>query len=158
MTDAPPAFVPLRGTTARRASVIVSPLWHGGIQGAFKPNPENGLLTLGILREPRCLQAKMDQKETLQPDRPIAPKRKPLTESPPGTTFSSPNVAGWSSLVARQAHNLKVAGSNPAPAPNLKPPETSGGFLFSVGCESPRDTVLEMKHQATLGNFVKAVT
>ena len=27
-------------------------------------------------------------------------------------------LAGWSSLVARQAHNLKVAGSNPAPAPN----------------------------------------
>ena len=26
------------------------------------------------------------------------------------------NSAGWSSLVARQAHNLKVAGSNPAPA------------------------------------------
>ncbi len=26
-------------------------------------------------------------------------------------------AAGWSSLVARQAHNLKVAGSNPAPAP-----------------------------------------
>src|ERR1041384_3869257 len=25
--------------------------------------------------------------------------------------------AGWSSPVARQAHNLKVAGSNPAPAP-----------------------------------------
>ena len=28
------------------------------------------------------------------------------------------SIAGWSSLVARQAHNLKVAGSNPAPAPN----------------------------------------
>lgn len=27
-------------------------------------------------------------------------------------------VAGWSSPVARQAHNLKVAGSNPAPATN----------------------------------------
>ena len=27
--------------------------------------------------------------------------------------------AGWSSLVARQAHNLKVAGSNPAPATKL---------------------------------------
>ena len=25
--------------------------------------------------------------------------------------------AGWSSLVARQAHNLKVLGSNPSPAP-----------------------------------------
>ena len=24
--------------------------------------------------------------------------------------------AGWSSLVARQAHNLKVVGSNPTPA------------------------------------------
>ena len=28
-------------------------------------------------------------------------------------------VAGWSSLVARQAHNLKVVGSNPTPATNL---------------------------------------
>ena len=27
-----------------------------------------------------------------------------------------PIAAGWSSLVARQAHNLKVVGSNPAPA------------------------------------------
>ncbi len=25
-------------------------------------------------------------------------------------------IAGWSSLVARQAHNLKVGGSNPSPA------------------------------------------
>jgi hypothetical protein len=30
-----------------------------------------------------------------------------------------PDNAGWSSPVARQAHNLKVAGSNPAPATNL---------------------------------------
>ena len=29
------------------------------------------------------------------------------------------NIAGWSSMVARQAHNLKVAGSNPAPATNF---------------------------------------
>src|SRR5690349_11835888 len=29
--------------------------------------------------------------------------------------------AGWSSPVARQAHNLKVAGSNPAPATNQPP-------------------------------------
>jgi hypothetical protein len=28
-------------------------------------------------------------------------------------------AAGWSSPVARQAHNLKVAGSNPAPATKL---------------------------------------
>jgi hypothetical protein len=29
--------------------------------------------------------------------------------------------AGWSSPVARQAHNLKVVGSNPTPATNLQP-------------------------------------
>jgi hypothetical protein len=28
--------------------------------------------------------------------------------------------AGWSSPVARQAHNLKVTGSNPVPATNLR--------------------------------------
>ena len=28
-------------------------------------------------------------------------------------------IAGWSSLVARQAHNLKVVGSNPTPATKL---------------------------------------
>jgi hypothetical protein len=36
---------------------------------------------------------------------------KPSPNSPP-----NPFPAGWSSPVARQAHNLKVAGSNPAPA------------------------------------------
>ncbi len=30
--------------------------------------------------------------------------------------------AGWSSLVARRAHNPKVVGSNPAPATNSKSP------------------------------------
>ena len=29
-------------------------------------------------------------------------------------------IAGWSSPVARQAHNLKVGGSNPPPATNGK--------------------------------------
>ena len=31
-------------------------------------------------------------------------------------TLTQQTNAGWSSQVARQAHNLKVAGSNPAPA------------------------------------------
>src|SRR5882757_7231785 len=40
-------------------------------------------------------------------------------------------AAGWSSPVARQAHNLKVVGSNPAPATNSKkPPSQEGGFLL----------------------------
>ena len=41
--------------------------------------------------------------------------------------------AGWSSPVARQAHNLKVAGSNPAPAPKTLKTSPAGpkaaGFL-----------------------------
>ncbi len=30
------------------------------------------------------------------------------------------SIAGWSSLVARRAHNPKVVGSNPAPATKIK--------------------------------------
>jgi hypothetical protein len=40
----------------------------------------------------------------------------------------------------------------------LKPPESSGGFLVSGGYENQSDAILEMKHQATWGNFVKEVT
>ncbi len=43
-------------------------------------------------------------------------------------------IAGWSSLVARRAHNPKVVGSNPTPA-TLKNPylsKTGEGFLFYV--------------------------
>ena len=36
--------------------------------------------------------------------------------------YNTPRIsdAGWSSLVARRAHNPKVVGSNPAPATNFK--------------------------------------
>jgi hypothetical protein len=37
--------------------------------------------------------------------------------------------AGWSSPVARQAHNLKVVGSNPAPATNSQKAAPPGGFF-----------------------------
>ena len=40
--------------------------------------------------------------------------------------------AGWSSPVARQAHNLKVAGSNPAPATSKKGP-LSRAFFIACG-------------------------
>ena len=42
-------------------------------------------------------------------------------------------IAGWSSPVARQAHNLKVTGSNPVPAPILKvDPRSGSAFLMLV--------------------------
>lgn len=34
------------------------------------------------------------------------------------TRIIKKTIAGWSSLVARRAHNPKVVGSNPAPATN----------------------------------------
>ena len=44
-----------------------------------------------------------------------------------GSSGSQPDIgtdnAGWSSPVARQAHNLKVVGSNPTPATNINPKE-----------------------------------
>ena len=41
------------------------------------------------------------------------------------------NIAGWSSLVARRAHNPKVVGSNPAPA-TTKRSEISQNAFFVV--------------------------
>jgi hypothetical protein len=44
--------------------------------------------------------------------------------------------AGWSSPVARQAHNLKVAGSNPAPATNTTA-ALRGGFFVPAAAFAP---------------------
>lgn len=41
--------------------------------------------------------------------------------------------AGWSSLVARRAHNPKVVGSNPAPATTLLEPHLWGFLLCLIG-------------------------
>ncbi len=63
-----------------------------------------------------------------------------LDSDPMNQYYSKSNVAGWSSLVARWAHNPKVAGSNPAPA-MLKPLElltVQGVFLFVVDWIMPQ--------------------
>lgn len=39
-------------------------------------------------------------------------------ELPKNFRYDPKDVAGWSSLAARRAHNPKVVGSNPAPATN----------------------------------------
>ena len=71
--------------------------------------------------------------------------------------------AGWSSPVARQAHNLKVTGSNPVPATKInRQSAPSGAFccfglysisathIHSVGCryqDAPRDAQGERRWQ-----------
>src|SRR4029077_8877447 len=46
-------------------------------------------------------------------------RRQVFQHSPPLHHIITPTTAGWSSPVARQAHNLKVIGSNPIPATNI---------------------------------------
>lgn len=50
----------------------------------------------------------------------------------PHSSTDALQIAGWSSQVARQAHNLKVAGSNPAPVTNFKNPASQNlaGFYL----------------------------
>ncbi len=50
------------------------------------------------------------------------------------TSFRYYIGAGWSSPVAREAHNLEVAGSNPVPATN--PPTPVGGFFLAFWCDA----------------------
>ncbi len=52
-----------------------------------------------------------------------------------------PDIAGWSSLVARRAHNPEVVGSNPAPATKNFVARKLNGFraflLFRVNVFDP---------------------
>jgi hypothetical protein len=69
--------------------------------------------------------------------------------------------AGWSSPVARQAHNLKAAGSNPAPATKSKAPKTEmspglfcvQGHGSSFGRGSPRSSLRLAEVSNSAGNL-----
>ena len=50
------------------------------------------------------------------------------------------NIAGWSSLEARRAHNPKVAGSNPAPATQTFIVYAQIAQLVEQRTENPRVT------------------
>src|ERR1700743_3434940 len=58
-------------------------------------------------------------------------------------------AAGWSSPVARQAHNLKVIGSNPIPAPKFeKSPPHRRAFLLAVNRKPRSQRALSPLHLA----------
>ena len=63
--------------------------------------------------------------------------------------------AGWSSPVARQAHNLKVAGSNPAPATNQESPFRAG-FYCRTWIGGQHLQVRRKRHANTLRFFPQA--
>ena len=57
----------------------------------------------------------------------------PSPGSPFAVSKQDANIgdAGWSSPVARQAHNLKVVGSNPTPATKIHHMAASGGLFLA---------------------------
>ena len=57
-------------------------------------------------------------------------------------------IAGWSSLVARRAHNPKVVGSNPAPATIRISNPLSAGFLLAINAT-------QASHYDRILNFMK---
>ena len=59
--------------------------------------------------------------------------------------------AGWSSLVARWAHNPKVAGSNPAPATNSPP---SMGVFYFYGFTTMETIHLHIEKKSRRGKTV----
>jgi hypothetical protein len=74
---------------------------------------------------------------------PTCKRRRPSFNKGPTPPFARPTHgraagdAGWSSPVARQAHNLKVVGSNPTPATNVtKHPLSEGPGALLVWANS----------------------
>ena len=66
--------------------------------------------------------------------------------------------AGWSSPVARQAHNLKVAGSNPAPATKLiKGPHRADPFCFIGGGRGGRGNVHILVRPSRFSTFLRGL-
>src|SRR5690606_18393627 len=59
---------------------------------------------------------KHNQVEQHQPTKAQKAKNGKTQKDRPATGNAERLIAGWSSPVARQAHNLKVVGSNPTPA------------------------------------------
>ena len=66
--------------------------------------------------------------------------------------------AGWSSQVAREAHNLEVVGSNPAPATNNDVPIGASFFLRRGDSGADRRRISRGKRQCfgdlTLGGVI----
>ena len=76
---------------------------------------------------------------TSRPNGPVAPA---LKAGAFASLQDNTSVAGWSSPVARQAHNLKVTGSNPVPATNnnrKSPARKTAGLsrLKMISCAMP---------------------
>ena len=122
----------------RRAEQGLKPLNCSSEQAGNRMGPQ----IAGNLPGTGCALAKENAQTT---------RSRPFSRcTPPTTGLRVPLVhigAGWSSPVARQAHNLKVVGSNPTPATNKLPyiyqrlrPGISGLTRENISCIRPQQT------------------
>jgi hypothetical protein len=104
-----------------------------------------------------------DQSPNPPPRIPIhAPDRRPRNSdlrSQQGSDFGLPtsDTAGWSSPVARQAHNLKVVGSNPTPATSVTSdnPRPSRRGLLHLGSQVLVQRGIDLAVEAVVENIKK---
>ena len=99
----------------------------------------NTMRILGYIAFPSCLPGRCPfrRRYLVYMERELIKCNIKLLDKPKDVRYNSStlkdNIAGWSSSVARRAHNPKAVGSNPAPATKspLISQEISGFSLFS---------------------------
>ena len=122
MTDPLRGLPPAEGRADERAMSGVGP---AGGQADHRSAVAGGPLadrrsSMPRLRGPRSAFAVLRDPENDFSGKPLTRSRFASRNAP---RFDFPTDAGWSSQVARRAHNPKVAGSNPAPATSLGVPD-----------------------------------
>ena len=133
LPDTPPPDAAQPRAARRRGRVDLRR--PGGPGEAARPDPipnsavkrfsAHGTVPQGPGESVAARPAKIDARHPFTRPRPRRtrhgpPQRPPRRCRQPASPHGTPDGdAGWSSPVARQAHNLKAAGSNPAPATNL---------------------------------------
>ena len=145
--------------------VCLSPAWWLLRSGQTRSHPELGRQTLQrqwyfVSRHGRVGRRQACQRQTAKPPHKQNQRNSGLPQAAVRASNKTPKLtAGWSSPVARQAHNLKVAGSNPAPATtdNRRPAiARSGAFSFCaapvqaerIAARSPRNSSRRLQRTA----------
>ncbi len=135
------AFLTLIDQMSEKKGFIVclSPAWWLLRSGQTQFHPELGRQTLQrqwyfVSRHGRVGRRQACQRQTIASSQ-NKNTNSGLSTRPLFALPTQPFTAGWSSPVARQAHNLKVAGSNPAPATTFerkKPKDINHPWAFLV--------------------------
>jgi hypothetical protein len=115
-----------RRSTRASQTVLCRP---GGLRRGDKTrsHPELGRQTLQRQWYFVSRHGRVGRRQARKEQFPSSPRRQ---RRPNDVESITPFAAGWSSPVARQAHNLKAAGSNPAPATKYKPLSQPARGLF----------------------------